>query len=207
MKRIILICLFLGFVCCVIMACKGNETKSETKQPLKKSNEMELPLEKDSEIEQSFECGETIEKAVNCKTVVCGKAVECKKRFQISDDEFISMQISPKKISINSSVYLTIENYTKERIGYGAPFYLEYFNENNWTPIQWDINWIAIGCYRKAGETITSGPMNLYPLIEEYNNSKKGRYRIIKDVDLYDSRCDIGCHIGTYYLCDEFEIE
>jgi len=181
------------------MACKENKTKSEVQPPLKKSNETELPLEKDSETEQSqeqnneaeqsFESGETIEKTGERRS-----AVECKKTFKISENEFISMQVLPKKISINSQAYLTMENHSKGDMFYSNPFSLEYFNESDWVVIQWDAVSLDVGFVLSAGETITLEPMNLYPLIENYNEGKKGRYRIIK-------------RLGNYNLCDEFEIE
>ena len=175
MKRITLMCLFLGVVCCVIMACKGNERKSEAQQPLEKSNETE-------------------------------QSVECAKTFKISDDEFISMQIIPEKVSINSSNVWRMENKTKKFMSYGKQFSLEYFDKNNWMPIQFQGNfgWEEILLGLSAGETIEE-PMSFY-LIGEYNDGKKGRYRVIRKVSLQSDRMNNADAI-SFTLCAEFEIE
>jgi len=122
------------------------------------------------------------EKPKDNEQVECGKIV-------INENEFITMQVEPKKISTNTSSILKIENHTKEDFFYGSSFSLEYFNKNNWKKIRLDINWTDIGYILFAGETIERR-INLYSLVEEYNNGKKGKYRIIKDG-----------------LCAEFEIK
>jgi len=101
----------------------------------------------------------------------------CKQKEE--SNEFITMQVFPKEVSINSLNKLRIENHTKKDISYGSPFCLEYFYENEWIAIQHEITWEDIGYILKAGET-TENRMNLYALIEEFNGSKKGKYRIIK---------------------------
>ena len=147
-------------------------------------NAVQQPLEKDNETEQS---------------------VECEKIFKISDDEFISMQIIPEKVSINSSNVWRMENKTKKFMSYGTPFSLEYLEGNNWKSIQlWDI-WTLNGLGLSAGEA-TEGQTSLYSIVEEYNNGKKGRYRVIREVSLQSDRMNNADAI-SFTLCAEFEIE
>jgi len=83
---------------------------------------------------------------------------------------------------------------------YGKAFSLEYYSKNNWEPINMgDINWTTIGYILFAGDT-NEEQMNLYSLIETYNNGKKGRYRIMKDVGIFLLN-------DRYFLCAEFEIK
>ena len=118
-------------------------------------------------------------------------------KITIDKNEFITMVVLPEMVSSNSLNKLIIENHTKSDMIYGTPFSLEYFNKNSWTAIQLDIMWTAIGLTLLAGNT-TEGEINLYSLIERYNNSKKGKYRIIKNITFPN--------IGDYNLCAEFYI-
>jgi len=118
-------------------------------------------------------------------------------KITISEDEYIVMTILPEMISSNLLNKWIIENHTKNDMIYGTPFSLEYFNKNSWAAIQLDIEWEDIGLTLLAGKT-TEGEINLYSLVEKYNNSKKGKYRIIKNI--------IFQNIGSYNLCAEFEI-
>jgi len=115
-------------------------------------------------------------------------------RIVINENEFITMQILPNEVSDVSVNNLRIENHTSIDITYGAPFYLEYFDTNDWTPILLDkIEWTDIGILLPAGE-ITENQIHLYSLVNEYNNGKKGRYRITKNI----------FGVG---ICAEFEIK
>ena len=119
---------------------------------------------------------------------------------EISENEYLTMQVVPKIVSIDSPFpQLKMENHTNSDMIYGAPFCLEYFNENNWEPIQFKNVWPDIGYILYAGET-TEKQIDLYPFVEAYNNSQKGKYRIIKTIS----------PIGTFnnsFLCAEFEIK
>ena len=107
----------------------------------------------------------------------CGK-VEINKR------EYISMCIIPNIVSENSVNKLRIENHTKKAMVYGNP-YMEYFNENKWMPIEWDINFTCIAYSLHAGES-TEWEINLYSLAEKYNDAKKGKYRYIRSLNRYN---------------------
>jgi hypothetical protein len=125
----------------------------------------------------------------------CGK-------IEVSKKEYIAMCVVPMEVTANSTNYLRMENHTKKDLFYGNPFYLEYFNENNWEKIHLDINWTDVGHFLFAGET-TENKMAFYSWIEEYNNEKKGKYRVIKDVSLGN----MGENTYGYKLCAEFEIK
>ena len=106
------------------------------------------------------------------------RAVSVKEgRFDINEDEFATMRMSPEDVFVNSSMKLIIENKTKGKLVYGAPFSLEYFDKENWTKIQFaeDFQFVALGYTLKANET-QEGQFN----IQEDYFSKLGRYRIVK---------------------------
>jgi hypothetical protein len=103
------------------------------------------------------------------------------------------MCIIPEVVTENSVNMLRMENYTKKNLGYGTDFYMEYFHENQWIAMEWDFMFSAIMYTLQAGES-KEGVMNLHSLAEKYNDSKKGKYRILKEV-------------GRYNLIAEFEIK
>ena len=104
----------------------------------------------------------------------CGKV-------EISKKEYIAMCILPDIVSENSVNKLRIENHTKKDVTYGAHFYMEYFFEDKWSPIAWDFYFTDIGYILYSYKSI-EWEMNLYSLAEKYNDTKKGKYRIIKNV-------------------------
>jgi hypothetical protein len=53
-------------------------------------------------------------------------------RFDLNEDEYVTMQIVYEEGINNSSVFLRIENHTERRLGYGTYFTLQYYNKNNW---------------------------------------------------------------------------
>jgi hypothetical protein len=108
----------------------------------------------------------------------CGKIETDKK-------EYIAMCVLPQEATINSANYLRIENHTKNNISYGTPFSMEFFSNNNWELIYFDLVFTEILCWTLAGEA-TSELTNIYSLVEKYNDAKKGKYRIIKKIGRYD---------------------
>jgi hypothetical protein len=98
----------------------------------------------------------------------------------------------PEEVTINSESYLRIENHTKNNMTYGTDFSMDYFFNNQWEPIDFDFYFTEIGLGIQAGET-AEDLMNLYALVEEYNNACEGKYRIIKN-------------ICNYYLTAEFNL-
>ena len=85
-----------------------------------------------------------------------GKAYPIKDgRFDINENEFITMQLLPEEGTNNSSHISRLENHTKGLLQYGRQFSLEYYNKNN----------------------TDEGPIYLYSLAKEYNKGKKGSYR------------------------------
>ena len=124
-------------------------------------------------------------------------------RVDISETEFVRIYFSPESGFINSPIELIFENNTKGFLSYGNEFSLEYFDKENWTEIQLDINWEAILLGLGAGET-RKGRFNL-SLIEEFNNGKKGKYRYVKNFGIsYDAYFEI---VRTFKLYAELEIK
>ena len=140
---------------------------------------------------------------------ICLTSIACKKEnkpnLYIINEE-ITMQILPKVVSINSSNILRIENPTQKDMFYGVDFSLEYFEENNWVPIPLEgTMWELIGIILYAGEE-TETEIDLYPFVEKYNNSTKGRYRIIKNGGLF-LNFPFGNQSGRIDLYAEFDVE
>ena len=130
----------------------------------------------------------------------CGK-------IEINKKEYIAMCIIPEEVTANSKNYLRIENHTKNIMNYLADFSMEYFNENNWVPIDLGITLDGGTIFITetninvvlAGETEENEiRLSFYWLIENYNNSLKGRYRISKTVAV-DKK--------NYGLVAEFEVK
>jgi len=123
----------------------------------------------------------------------------------INENEYVTMQFVPEKVSINSSNILRIENRTEGVINYFNPFFLEYFNNNRWERIYLSGNWTGLGYALVAGET-TEEQMNLYSLIEVLNDGKKGTYRIIYEFTI-SHHFPSHTIVSEFTLCTGFEIE
>ena len=116
---------------------------------------------------------------------------QCEK-IEINKKEYIAVCIVPEEVTINSTNKLIMENYTKKSIIDGV-YHFEYFHENDWIVIEWDINFDAMARYIQAN-TVKEVNMDLYSFAEKYNNSKIGKYRISKQ-------------LGRYRVFAEFEIK
>ena len=123
----------------------------------------------------------------------CGKV-------EIEKKEYIAMCVLPRDVTINSENYLRIENHTRNILGYGSHFYMNYFNQDKWEPIDFDFYFTDIGLGTQAGET-TVDLMDLYSLAEEYNNACEGKYRIGKE--FYIRSAGQSCR---YNITAEFEL-
>jgi len=125
-------------------------------------------------------------------------------RIDINENEYVTMQVLPEKISSNTPHTFRLENHTKGILHYGYPFSLEYFNENHWEDVQLDFMWEEILLGLWEGE-IKEGNANYYSLIE-YNNGKKGKYRIIKDFSVSYNWLSPSEAVRSFKLCAEFEV-
>ncbi|MDR2908212.1 MAG: hypothetical protein LBU91_09530 [Bacteroidales bacterium] len=124
-------------------------------------------------------------------------------KVDINETEFVKLYFSPESGSINSPVELILGNHTEGVLTFGQAFSLEYFDDENWTEVQLDINFEDIGLSLEAGG-IRKGMFNL-SLIDEYNNGKKGKYRYVKKFGLsYKFPFVTG---ETFPLYAEFEIK
>ena len=129
------------------------------------------------------------ERSENCN-YIDGKGCD---KVEISKKEFLTMCIVPYEVTANSPSKLIICNHTKKDISYSY-FSMDYFNGNNWVPIEFDFVFDAALRYLSAGKE-TELETDLYSLVEKYNNSKKGKYRYRQEI------------CGPYYLVAEFEFK
>ena len=95
------------------------------------------------------------------------------------------MCIIPQEVTENSVNILRIENYTKKDVSYGNAFNMEYFHEDQWTRVEWDLLFEEIAYSLYAGHA-NERVIHLYTFVEWYNDSRAGKYRIIKKVGKYD---------------------
>jgi hypothetical protein len=123
----------------------------------------------------------------------CGK-------IEINKKEYIAMCIIPNIVTENSVNVLRMENYTKINMGYGTVFSMKYFNDNSWENIEFDFMFTAIA-FGVNPKTSKEEGWNLYSLTG-YNNYKKGKYKIVKGVWLYNYPDP-----PEYYLSAEFELK
>lgn len=125
-------------------------------------------------------------------------------RYIVNDTEYVLIQLLPESGLINSTAEIILENHTNGVLTYGNEFSLEYFDNENWTELQLDINFTSIGIQLMAGET-RKGSFNL-SMFEEYNKGKKGRYRYVRKFGLvYESSSEEDNKRVVLYV--EFEIK
>jgi hypothetical protein len=124
----------------------------------------------------------------------CGK-------IEIDKKEYIAMCISSKEVTANSVNYWRSENHTKQNMccNSGIQFALDYFDSDHWKSIQINIPINSLPWYVNAGQ-ILEEKIDLYSLVEQYNNAKKGKYRIGKNIQLGDET-------NQYDLVAEFEVK
>jgi hypothetical protein len=128
-------------------------------------------------------------------------------RFDLNENEYVTMKIVSEEGTNNSSAFLRIENHTERLLGYGTYFTLQYYNKNNWEPdLLHGSVWEEIKCGLLGGET--EERVNISLFIKSYNNNKKGRYKITKQFDLtsdwFSGSGDMICGI---ILSAEFEVK
>jgi hypothetical protein len=123
-------------------------------------------------------------------------------RFDINKDEFITMRVSPKEISVNSPMKLIIENKAKGELFFGRVFSLEYFDKENWEEIQLDIIFEFIGIILSTGKT----EEELFNTSEEFF-SKSGRYRIVKRFTYFSNFLSREDSVISFELYAEFEVK
>ena len=130
----------------------------------------------------------------------CGK-------IEISENEYLIMQIVPALVSSESKNTAILDNQTSYLLSYGHSFTTEYFENNQWKLIPHDFNFPAVGLGLLAGET-KENQTDYYSFVKKYNKGKKGRYRVIKEVSLFISNEYFPRYewVGNYKLCAEFEI-
>ena len=121
-------------------------------------------------------------------------------RFEINENEFALMRLSPENGSINSLIFLIIENHTKVALIHGQEYSLEYFDKGKWIEIQLDFGFQMIGYILNSGETFETQ----FNLSQKYFK-RMGTYRIIKNFKVYsDFPFEI---LDSVNLYAEFEIK
>jgi len=117
----------------------------------------------------------------------CGK-------FNLTETEFVSWCVVPYEVSRNSENKLILENNTERVLRWDASFSMEYFDKNEWSPVQLkNISWVDVAYFLLPGETFELptlaydryGSVNLYSLVKNFNNSQKGKYRIGREYEVY----------------------
>ena len=127
-------------------------------------------------------------------------------RIDINGNEYVTMQILPEQVAINTSHKIKTENNTKANLVYDYSFFFEYFNGNYWEVVK-----VNDGIPDMALRTLQVGgtleeDRNLYALTKLYNKGKKGKYRYVKSFSqIYDF--PFGIIENPFYLCVEFEIK
>lgn len=128
-------------------------------------------------------------------------------RFDLNENEFVSLRIFPDEVSNNSFAIRKLENQTTRYLGYGNEFSLKYYNKSNWESISlYDEMWEKIYLALSAGEIIEE-QMNLFSLIKKYNKSKKGRYLYTQRFDLISDWPSGNSDMIVFSLSTEFEIK
>ncbi|MDR0207384.1 MAG: hypothetical protein LBI45_09040 [Bacteroidales bacterium] len=145
-------------------------------------------------------------------SISCKKLEDCNcidsngcEKIEISKKEYLMKCMIPEEASINSVNKLIICNHTKNIMNYGHTFSLEHFEESSWTEIPLYINWEDILLGIDSFDTL-EWEMNLYSLVEQHNDFKKGKYRISKNISLRSNEKH-SMHIGNYSFNFEFEIK
>jgi hypothetical protein len=101
-------------------------------------------------------------------------------RFDMAQNNFITMRVSPESVFIDESIKLIIENHSAGDLLYSQPFALEYLDGEIWTPVQLEINFEDIGIILRAGETVEK-----VFFVSKEHFQKLGKYRIVKHFVLY----------------------
>jgi len=125
--------------------------------------------------------------------------------FSLNETEFVSWCLMPNNV-------LKLENHTKGILTYGVAYSLDFFNSGVWTAVPLTgLNWQAIGLGLSPGQTDEdcSFQTSLYGLVERFNNSQRGKYRISRQYALHetDAYFKIGRPIVVFDLSVEFLVK
>ena len=122
--------------------------------------------------------------------------------IEVSRNDFLLVQIVPSTVSISSTNKFVIVNNTQHELYWNTLYSLEYYDKNSWQQITIQGDWIDFGYVLYPGEIfsndVITGGMNLYSLVREFNNGKKGNYRLLGKLTIPD--------VGKYDLRAEFEL-
>jgi len=122
--------------------------------------------------------------------------------IEVNKNDFLLVQIVPSTVSSSSTNKFVIVNNTKHELYWNTIYSLEYYDKSNWQQIAIQGDWIDIGYVLYPGEIfsndIITGGMSLLTLVRNYNNGKKGKYRLLGKLTIPD--------VGKYDLTAEFEV-
>ena len=122
--------------------------------------------------------------------------------IEVNENDFLLMQIVPSTVSSNSTNKFVLVNNTRQEVYWNTIITLEYFENNKWQDVPITGDWIDIGYELYPGDFFSSeiitGDMNLYQLVKEFNNVKKGSYRMSVNITVPD--------VGRYTLNAGFDI-
>ena len=121
---------------------------------------------------------------------------------EVNKSDFLLMQIVPSQISYDTASKFVLVNRTNYELYWNTIITLSYYEKNSWQPVTVNGDWIDIGYVLDPGEIFSSeivaGDMNLYSLVNKFNDGKKGLYRLLKKITIPD--------MGKYDVYAEFEM-
>ena len=130
-------------------------------------------------------------------------------KIYISETEYVLWSVVPYKVSKKSENRLILENHTERVVQFGEMFSLDYFYKGEWIPLDLtNQSWTDIGSGIRPGETREgyANTMLLY-FVKEYNNSKKGKYRMGRLYSVYSVGNPGNMYEFSFTLYAEFVIK
>jgi len=101
--------------------------------------------------------------------------------FNLTATQFVSWCVFPNVVSENSENTVRLENHTGKTLIFWIGYSLEYFNGKYWEDVyRGDITFPAIDDDLAPGEITEITTSFLYSRIQHFNNSKKGKYRLVR---------------------------
>ena len=128
-------------------------------------------------------------------------------RFDVNENEYVTMQIVSEEETKFSSAFLRIENHTERCLGHGNNFSLQYYSKSNWgQDLLRGVAWEEIYYCLLAGDA--KEMKDILSFVKEYNKREKGKYKLTKQFSLHsDWFSGSGDVIGGIILSVEFEIQ
>jgi len=131
--------------------------------------------------------------------------------FNLTETQFVSWCVVPNVVSENSENSIRLENRTEKTLKFWVLHSLEYFNGSYWEDIFGDnVSFPGMVDDLAPGEITEITISSLYSWIQEFNNGKKGKYRLARDSYRLLSDSSFGFNPETdvmFTLYAEFYVE